>query len=217
MEGAAGGSEAAREAFARLYLPAVRAYLGARWADNVLRRDIEDAVQEVFVDLMEPGGALTRVRRDHGTGGFRAFLYGVARNVARRHEERAGRRGMRERPFDSEVGRRPAEDDSPSRAFDRAWAQSIMRAARRRHALAAAAAGEEALARVELLRLRFQEGLPIRTIAARSNEDPAALHHQYARARQEFAAALYETVAQEHGGTPADVRRECAHLIGFLR
>ena len=47
----------------------------------------EDAVQEVFVECFRRGGALEAV----GAGrvpGFRAFLYGVIRNVARRFESR---------------------------------------------------------------------------------------------------------------------------------
>jgi len=217
VEDAAGGAEAARETFARLYLPVVRAYFAARWAGTGLCADVDDAGQEVFLDLLRPDGALQRVRREFGAGGFRAFLFGVARNVARRHEERSGRRDRKERPLDTELQQQAAVEDAPSRAFDQAWARSLMRAAGRRHARMAEAQGEEAVSRVELLRLRFQEGLPIRSIAALRGVDAARVHHEYSRARREFAQALYETVAAHHGGTPAEVRRECARLVERLR
>jgi RNA polymerase sigma factor (sigma-70 family) len=214
VEDAAGGHEGARDEFARLYLPVVRAYLGARWRDNVLRSDVDDAAQEVFVDFIKPGGALSRVNRDRG--GFRAFLFGVTRIVARRHEERNGRRGRVEAPLDSEVERRPAAADGPSKVFDRAWARAIMRAAHRRHARRAEKKNEQAVERVELLRLRFEQGLPIREIAARWGKDAGVMHHQYAQARLEFSVALYDTVAVQHGGSPAAVRRECGLLLGLL-
>ncbi len=69
VEDAAGGRDGARDEFARLYLPVVKAYLGARWRGNVLRSDVDDAAQEVFVDLIKPNGALARVERDHGSSG----------------------------------------------------------------------------------------------------------------------------------------------------
>jgi RNA polymerase sigma-70 factor (ECF subfamily) len=77
-------------------------------------------------------------------------------------------------------------------------------------------AGPEALRRVELLHLRFHEGLPIRAIAERWQVDAAMLHHEYARARQEFRSALAEVVAFHQPGSPAEVEQECAALLGML-
>ena len=214
VEDAAKGDSRASDAFARLYLPVVEAYLGSRWAGTPLRSQVDDATQDVFVDLIKPNGALGRARRDHAAGGFRGFLFGVARNVARRHEDKDRRRNRRETPLESHAG---VSDESPSRAFDAAWARTIMRTARARHAAIAKERGEESLENVELLRLRFQEGTPIREIAARWDVDAAAVHRQYRRARKEFAEALFETVALHVTGTPADVKRECARLIDLLR
>jgi RNA polymerase sigma-70 factor (ECF subfamily) len=109
-----------------------------------------------------------------------------------------------------------ADEDSLSRVFDRAWAQAVLREAARRHEERAAAHGEEARRRVELLRLRFHEGLPIREVSRRWGADPAVLHHEYARARREFRAALLETVAFHHPGTPAELEQECANLLALL-
>ena len=51
-----------------------------------------------------------------------------------------------------------------------------------------------AIRRGMLLRLRIQEGLPIRDIAKRRNEDPATLHHEFAAARDEFRTALKRVI-----------------------
>ena len=72
-------------------------------------------------------------------------------------------------------------------------------------------AGEAVLRRVELLRLRFHEGLPIREIRRRWGSDPDAVHRDYARARREFQMALAEVVARHHpGSTPVEIEHECA-------
>jgi hypothetical protein len=73
--------------------------------------------------------------------------------------------------------------------------------------------GPEAVQRVELLRLRFEENLPIRTIAERWGVAAAERHHAYALGRQEFRAALLEVVAFHHPGSPAEVEQEAASLL----
>src|SRR5262245_50868896 len=120
---AAGGDPAARERFAAVYLPVVRAYLAARWRAVPHRPDADDAAQDVFVECFRAGGRLEKA--DAGrNGGFRAFLLGAARNVARRHEDR--RRPAAPLPADL-----PADDSDPAEAFDRAWARALMREAGR--------------------------------------------------------------------------------------
>src|SRR5215471_2761171 len=87
IRAAAAGSPTDREELARRYLSVVRAYLAARWRGAPLLAERDDAVQEVFVECFRRGGALEAA----GAGrvpGFRAFLYGVIRNVARRFESR---------------------------------------------------------------------------------------------------------------------------------
>ena len=76
--------------------------------------------------------------------------------------------------------------------------------------------GPEAVRRVELLRLRFEENLPIRTIAVRWGVPAAGLHHAYALARREFRAVLLEVVAFHHPGSPAEVEQEAAGLLKAL-
>lgn len=209
VDGSARGDVEQRELFARRYLPVVRAYLAARWHLNPLRERLDDAVQEVFVDCFRADGALQRV--EHGEpGSFRRFLRGVVRNVARRFEE--GRGQGREVALQSgaeEVG----TEEHLSRVFDRAWIRSLLRQAAELQRIRAQEGGEAARRRVELLRLRFAEDLPIREIAARWSDDPARLHHEYAHARQEFKAALRDVLEREHGADPPAVERACRQLL----
>jgi RNA polymerase sigma-70 factor (ECF subfamily) len=186
----------------------VRTYLAARWRGSELRSDLDDAVQEVFVECFRQGGVLEAA----GAGrvpSFRAFLYGVVRNVARRFESRPVRA----------TGPLPdlaADEASLSRLFERSWAQAIMSEAAQLQRQQADESGPEAVRRVELLRLRFEESLPIRTIAERWGVPAAVLHHSYALARQEFRAALLKVVAFHQPGSPAEVEEEAASLLQAL-
>ena len=76
--------------------------------------------------------------------------------------------------------------------------------------------GPEAVHRVELLRLRFEENRPIREIARLWDTDPVKLHHAYALARQEFKAALLEIVAFHQPGSPQELEEEAASLLRAL-
>ena len=206
IRAAAAGSPADREELARRYLGVVRAYLDARWRGSALLPERDDAVQEVFVECFRQGGVLEAA----GAGrvpSFRAFLYGVIRNVARRFESRPVRAAGP--PPDV-----PADDASQSRLFDRTWAQAIM--AEAPVAAAARRRAVRAVQRVELLRLRFEENLPIRAIAELWKVDAARLHHAYALAREEFRAALLEVVAFHQPGSKVELEEEAAGLLKAL-
>ena len=212
---AAKGDNVARDAFARRYLPVARAYLGARWVTASRKQEIEDALQQVFIECFRDGGALQRVQQER-PGGFRAFLYGVTRNVALRVESR--------RPADRAVTagidvaeQVPASDeDRLTRVFDRAWARTVMRDAASRMSDMAVAGGPDAARRVELLRLRFQEGLPIRDIADRWRADPVQVHREYAKARKEFKKALLEVMSFHHPDAAEEAETECSRLLELL-
>jgi RNA polymerase sigma-70 factor (ECF subfamily) len=211
IRAAAKGSPADREELARRYLGVVRAYLAARWRGSRLRSDLDDAVQEVFVECFRHGGAVEAAGLGESgrVSSFRAFLCGVVRNVARRFESRP----TRPPALLSEI---QANEEGLSRLFERIWAQTIMTEAAQRQQQQARERGPEAVQRVELLRLRFEEGLPIRAIAERWEVSAAELHHAYAKARQEFRAALLEVVAFHHPGNPAEVEQEAASLLKAL-
>jgi RNA polymerase sigma-70 factor (ECF subfamily) len=162
----------------------------------------------VFVECFRAGGALEAA----GAGrvpGFRAFLYGVVRNVARRFESRPVRAA-------GPLPDIPANEESLSGLFEQAWARAVMTEAAQRQRQQARERGPEAERRVELLRHRFEEGLPIRAIAERWGVPAAGLHHAYALSRQEFRAALLEVVAFRHPGTPAEEEQEAARLLKAL-
>ena len=212
IRGAAAGNPADRAGFAERYAGVIRAYLAARWRNGPHARHTDDVVQDVFLACFAPDGVLVRADPRH-KGGFRSYLYGVVRNLARRVE--AGQGYGREQ-LGAEPDDLPADDPSLARAFDRAWALALMRDAARRQADEARRRGPAAVRRVELVRLRFHDGLPIRDVARLWRTDPARLHHEYATARREFLAALHEVVAFHHPGPPAEVDRACAELIHLL-
>jgi RNA polymerase sigma-70 factor (ECF subfamily) len=213
IRGAAAGDAAQGEEFARRYAPIVRAYLAARWRGSSYQRELDDAVQEVFVECFRQSGALAQVDASRA-GGFRPFLYGIVRNVALRLETRQARAHRTQSPHELEQVQ--AREESLSRVFDRAWARALLREAAQRQAAQAQQAGTAALRRVELLRLRFHDGLPIREIAHRWGADAAVVHRDYAKARQEFKAALVEVVAFHHPGSRSEIEQECANLLALL-
>lgn len=210
IHAAAGGDGPARERFARLYEPIARVYFGTRWQRSPLLPVLDDAVQDAFVECFKADGVLDRVVESQPEG-FRAFFHGVLRNVARRYEEK-------HRPAMPLPDDQPADDTSLSRAFDKAWARSLLKEAGRVQAELAAESGERAVRRVELLRLRFQEGLPIRDIAAKWNEDAAKLHHEFATARDEFRIALRKVVAfQMPSATEPQLESACRDVLKLLQ
>ena len=210
IHAAAAGNRSARESFARLYEPIARTCLAARWRQSPCLATLDDAVQDLFVECFKTNGVLDKIIESHPDG-FRAFFHGVLRNIARRHESA---RGV-SRPISDDLA---ADETSLSRAFDKAWARSLLKEAARVQAEAAHATGERAVKRVELLRLRFQEGLPIRDIAARWNEDAAKLHHEFATARVEFRAALRNVVAfHMPAASQPQLETACRALLDLLQ
>ena len=190
IRGAAEGNVLDRAEFARRYAAVIRSYLGARWRGGPLFAEIDDAAQEVFVECFRADGPLSRADPE-AAGGFHAYLYGIVRNVARGIEKRyrANRELSGGSKFDFD---RVEGNDAPlSAVFDRAWGAS-------------------------LLRLRFGQDLPIREISKRWDAEPARVHKEYRKARQEFLAALREVVGEHHGGTPAETEAECVRLLDHL-
>jgi len=214
IEAAARGEPDSQQQFAALYGGLVRSFLAGIWRGTPHNHSVDDAAQDVFVECLKAGGALGRADRGRPEG-FRAFLQGVVRNVARRHEMGLAR--LRQ-GSDGQDGASQVADGgpSPSRALDREWALTVVREAAQRMADRAAGLGPAARRRVELLRLRFHEDRPIRTIAEEWALEADYLHHQYAKARREFRDMLESIVAQHFPGSKDEVQRECARLIDFL-
>jgi RNA polymerase sigma factor (sigma-70 family) len=209
---AAAGEATERERFVARYAPLAHSYLAARWAASPCREEIDDAVQEVFVECFRVGGVLERAEMRVG-GGFRGYFYGMVRNVALRFEKRSAQIRKRRQTDTPDPDKIAESERGLSRVHDQAWVTDLLRDAARIQAQHAEHVGGDAVRRVELLRLRFQEDLPIREIASLWGVDAAGVHRQYERARQEFKAALLKVLAFQYPGTPADVEQRCMNLL----
>lgn len=214
IRAAASGDVAERERFVIWYQSPIRAYLIARWRGSRYMDFLDDAVQEVFAECFRSEGPLQRI--DPEQGGFRAYLYGLVRNVARQCERKFF--NTRELTVEGDMMLAELAQDEAvlSGIFDRAWAQAVMKQAadvQRQHAQVA---GVDALKRIELLQLRFYEGMPIRDIAARWGMDPAKVHREYAKARSEFRSALFEVIAAQQPGSAKELQQRAMELISLL-
>jgi RNA polymerase sigma factor (sigma-70 family) len=215
VEAAAAGNAEARSVFVQRYLQPVRAYLAARWKNGLLAQHVDDAVQEVFLDCFRPRGALDRLDPARGNG-FRAYLYGIVRNAALHIETRRAREHARKAQESFHPEAHPAGDLALSRVFDREWARAILRDALELQRARAAERDPAAARRVDLLRMKFEDGLAVRDIAKRLGEDPARIHIEYAQARRDFIRALREVIGLQEGCSPERLKEECEKLLGVL-
>lgn len=213
---AARGDRNAQSAFSRNYLPVIRGLLDTRWRATSLAGEIDDAVQEVFVECFRANGVLSRA--DAARGDLGGLLFGVTRNVAARFEERARKRLPLDRAAeDAGLDAIAAREPSLSTLFDREWARTMLRLAGDLMRTRAEAGGAGAKLRVELLRLRFAENLPMLEIAAQWEADPAMVHKAYAKARDEFRACLRRVVAEHAVRSEVDLDGEVARVLELLR
>jgi RNA polymerase sigma-70 factor (ECF subfamily) len=215
VRSAAAGNTDDRERFVVTYSPVVKAYLEARWSGTPLAGSLDDGIQDVFLECFKEGGVLDRVDEIRRQS-FRGFLYGVVRNVARRFERETARNREEAAEGDFDFDALEREEETFSKIFDRAWARTVLKEAVAIQLDRAAGQGEAAEKRVELLHLRFYEGLPIREIARRWDTDPELLHQQYRQARKEFRAALLEVAEFHNPGSPEDAEREVEEIIAIL-
>ncbi len=216
IEAAAEGDADARERFAALYAPALQAYFRKRWQHDPVLASVDDAVQEVFVDCFKPAGVLDRVdcTRD---GGFRAFFYGVARTTARSFERAHGKNRARNLndAFDADA-LATDDDEDLTRVFDREWARSIVQESAVLYRHRAEAIGGREMLRVEILRLRFECGLPIREIAAQLDLTPKLAHKEHALARKSYQRILEEVVAAHYASDETQVAEKCREVLRLL-
>lgn len=215
IAGAASGRPDEQERFVATYGRAIRDFLIARSGRGTPVLDIEDAVQEVYLECLREGGALEKAN-PHRPGGFRPFLFGVVRNVARRIEgRRAGRREVNPHSDLVRNGQTDVESD-PRHVFDRSWARTMVREARARLRERATEGDEAARRQFELLRLRYEEGKPVRVIATEWGEPAQRLHHELGRAKKAFQDALRQVVAFHLPGTSSEIDHECRALLALL-
>ncbi|HMS15713.1 MAG TPA: sigma-70 family RNA polymerase sigma factor [Planctomycetota bacterium] len=214
IEAAAQGDAEERERFCSRYLPVVEAALTSRWKGRIVAKEISDATQDVFLECLKGGGALESVDRHHSSS-FRSFLYGVTRNVAKRYEMRLVRRELVSLD-QSGVDFGLADEATLEAEFDRAWAAGIMREVAERLTSWASGRGRAAQRRVEILRLRFSEGVSLRAIAEREGLPEGRIHKDYALARKEFLAMLRQVVAWHEGYDNVGLDHQCRNLLRLL-
>lgn len=215
VNGAAGGSSAAREEFCRRYDSVIRTYLARRWRLSAGHDDVTEGLQEVLMECLRPAGPLERVDAER-PGGFRAFLYGVTSRTAAAMERRLARarRGNAKAGFDPDRVER--DEQTLSQAFDRGWAEMIGREARRQ--LATQAAVDPRLAdRMRCLELRYVEGLPPREIAEKIGGTPEQVYELLRAAKNDYRDALLEVMsAYFPGATRKDLESRCQELASLL-
>lgn len=214
VQQAAAGVPLGRDRFAQVYTEPIRAYLGNRWRGQCFDRELDDAVQDVFLECFRPGGMLARLDADKCSS-FRAYLFGVVRNIALRWEQRMARQHRRQ-PEAKDLDALTDGGDSLSRHFDRAWAHNLLRVAIQTMA-AEAQQSPEAVRGLEILRLRFQDGVPIRDIARATGEDATLLHRQFARAKRDFERVLRNLLAPRPDAPQEELDQEIDFLLSLLR
>ncbi len=217
IEGARAGNSKDREEFVRHYSDSIREILARRWRGRALLQQMEDAVQDVFLECIKAGGALDKSDRD-APSGFRAFLAAIVRNVAARHEKRVFQQrsdNAHEPLIHDEL---PIVETSLSQALDREWARSLVREAAAEQERRARELGGAAFVRVEILRLRFHEGLPVRDIAERLELEADYVHHQFSKGRRDFQAALVSVLQRRFPkASTEELDAHCARLMDLLR
>lgn len=216
MIGAATDDESHRDRFCRRYAPVITAFLCARWRVAKNHERVADATQEVFVQLFKPNGALQRVDASR-PGGFRSYLYGVTAKVAANQERLLARQQRNRQDVHSDMDHLQSPDAACSKAFDRAWAELIVREAYEAM-LGDRGAGATAALRMKVLKLRYQEGLPPREIAERLGfADVREVYQMLDVSKAHYARALREVVSRYHPSSSADQLDDlCRQLLGLL-
>jgi len=199
------GAQGALETLCRNYRPPVLAYIRAR---PYLRDDAEDLAQSFFTYLLEQRLV---ARADRERGRFRAFLltslkYFLANEYERATAQRRGG-GSTSVPLD-EID--PAVDSGPEQAFEREWAQTVVRLALSRLEDEAVQAGKQALfARLRPFLLHLPEDDEYEVVATalglRRNTVAVAVHRLRARL-QELVRAVIADSADGLTDTDAELR-----------
>ncbi len=215
VQRAAAGNPADREGFAQRYDPVIRAYLSARWKLPYDHDRVQDGTQEVFVQCFKQGGALETAEPGYA-GGFRAFLYGVARNVAMMMERSWARRREVSAHSEIRLDEFDRSEATLSQAFDRAWAALLTHEARELMQQRAAASDHLA-ERLLALELRYQQGLPSREVARRMGIPGERAYQLVRAAKRDFRVALLEVMASYHAtAAEEELEQRCADLLALL-
>jgi RNA polymerase sigma factor (sigma-70 family) len=207
---AGSGDHAARTAFVARYEPALRRYIAARWRLPLNHEQVLDATQEAILECLKENGALSRVDRECNSG-FRAFLYGVARNVSLRVEQRRKRRALASLTPDLES----VDECHLSTVFDSAFVQVLV--AEALDLLHQQWTSEDGALKCQLLEMNYVDGLPARAIAEAICLDVTRVYKLLHAARRDFRDALLQVLSFQHPGMSlAELEDEMRSLLGSL-
>lgn len=195
IELAASGDAVGREEFARRYDPVVRSVICARWKLSREHADVDDATQEVFVRCFRENGPLARADRQRPQG-FRAYLYGIVRNVTAEAERREGSR--REVTGDQTEQLKAAEsrEAALSQVFERAWHRLILQETA--ELLDRRATGPRRVAAQSALHLRMHGGVKPAEIATRLGIEVSVVYELIREAKAQYRAAFLEVMASHY-------------------
>jgi RNA polymerase sigma factor (sigma-70 family) len=175
---------AALDSFYRHHIEAVTRFLARRTADPFA---VADMTAEVFVAAIRSADDF-----EPGLGSERAWLYGIARNIAASERRRAAREHDARSRF---AGRRLLDDDDIGRMEDRIDAEAEARHARA--ALAGLADDQRAV--LELVAI---DGLSVRDAAVALGIQPGAARVRLHRARRAARSALGQQRPEPAGAEP---------------
>lgn len=213
--GAAAGSPPHRETFGRRYAPAICAYLAARWHLAPDSDSVQDACQDVMVECFKAGGALSRADATY-RGGFRAYLYGIVRNVALMAERRFARRREVDLGANFDPDAIGSDEPTLSLAFDRAFAIAVTREARElmaRRSVRSPVAEQ----RYRALALQFENGQAPRDLAVAMALPVERVYELLKEARREYREALLDVMGTLHPDSDrAEIERLCVELLQRL-
>ena len=212
---AAGGDPSAHAAFAKRFLPEARRLLAARWTGGPFEQEVDDAVQEVFVEVLRPRGALRRVDRDH-EGSIRSYFATVVRHVALRIEKGRVSRYREQRVGEFGSGLYPDLREEPVRSLERAWAEHLLAEAWRELARGAGDRGGSRPDRVQLLRWRYESGRSMRELASVSGAATDTIYAELRQARRNFSASLRAVVARLEPESGDRLEERCKELLVAL-
>jgi RNA polymerase sigma-70 factor (ECF subfamily) len=206
-------SRASLDWLCRAYWEPLRSHAARRgW------KDAEDAVQDFWVNLIEKG-ALARV--DATRGRFRTWLLAcLDHHLADRHDHRiAVKRGGGREHAELAAAEDEAASADPTLAFDRSWAEAMLRRATER--LRREAGGGEARRRQDRLERFLAVNGDAAAYAAAGEEVGlsegavrVAVHRLRARFRDCLRAEAAETLAEP---TPQAIDEELGDLLRALR
>lgn len=172
---------AALDAFYRRHIEAVTRFFARRSADPLA---VADMTAEVFVAAIRSAADF-----EPGLGSERAWLYGIARNIAASERRRAARERDAVSRF---AGRRLLDDDDIGRMEDRIDAEAGAREARA--TLAGLPDDERAL-----LELVAVDGLAVKDAAAALGIKPGTARVRLHRARRAASSALGQQRSEQGG------------------